>query len=82
MRGVGVVSVAHCAGVCSAVGAHGWNINKSNLFLAWLTGCVLVLVLWCCVPVMGVWWCVERFGVRVVWVVFGALLGPEATGPF
>jgi hypothetical protein len=35
MRGLVVVSVAHCAGVCSAVGAHGWNINKSNLFLAW-----------------------------------------------
>ena len=30
-----VVSVAHCAGVCSAVGAHGWNINESKIFLAW-----------------------------------------------
>ena len=36
-----VVSVAHCAGVCSAVGAHGWNISKSS-FLAW----PLVVVSW------------------------------------
>jgi len=35
MRGLVVVSVAHCAGVCSAVGAHGWNINESNVCLAW-----------------------------------------------
>ena len=77
-----VVSVAHCAGVCSAVGAHGWNINESNFFGMALTGCVLVLVrrsvslLWGC-GLCGTWlgrgWC---------GVVFGALLGPEATGPF
>jgi hypothetical protein len=29
--------MAHCAGVCSAVGAHGWNISK------W---CRLFLVVW------------------------------------
>jgi hypothetical protein len=43
MRFVVVVSVAHCAGVCSAVGAHGWNINES-FFWHGLFGCVLVLV--------------------------------------
>ena len=26
--------------------------------------------------------CLERAGAWFVWVVFGALLGPEATGPF
>ncbi|QSZ47156.1 hypothetical protein AYX22_19955 [Arthrobacter sp. D5-1] len=44
MQFVVVVSVAHCAGVCSAVGAHGWNINESNLFGMAFTGCVLVPV--------------------------------------
>jgi hypothetical protein len=39
-----VVSVAHCAGVCSAVGAHGWNINESRFFGMVFTGCVLVRV--------------------------------------
>lgn len=54
-----VVSVAHCAGVCSAVGAHGWNINESKFFGMAFTGCVLVpvrqrlfLLLW--------WWGVVR----------------------
>ena len=76
-----VVSVAHCAGVCSAVGAHGWNINESNLFGMACSGCVLVLVRH---PVSLFGGC----GVCGTWlgrgwgVVFGALLGPEATGPF
>ena len=77
-----VVSVAHCAGVCSAVGAHGWNINES-FFWHGFRGCVLVLVrrfvLLLCV---GVWVVGNVSGVRLVGVVFGALLGPEATGPF
>lgn len=70
-----VVSVAHCAGVCSAVGAHGWNINES-FFWHGLCGGVLVLVR----RSFGVVGNVS--GVLVVGVVFGALLGPEATGPF
>ena len=77
-----VVSVAHCAGVCSAVGAHGWNINES-FFWHGFRGCVLVLVrrfvLLLCV---GVWVVGNVSGVLLVGVVFGALLGPEATGPF
>ncbi len=77
-----VVSVAHCAGVCSAVGAHGWNINESNLFGMAFTGCVLVPVRQ---PVSllggcGVVW--NASGRGLCGVVFGALLGPEATGPF
>lgn len=60
-----VVSVAHCAGVCSAVGAHGWNINESNFFGMALTGCVLVLVRRPVSLFVGVW---------VVWNVAGAWL--------
>ena len=59
----------------------GGNINESRVFWHGLTGCVLVLVRQCRVP-LGVWWCQERAGAWCVWVVFGALLGPEATGPF
>jgi hypothetical protein len=81
-----VVSVAHCAGVCSAVGAHGWNINESNLF-----GMAFTVVSWCqygghglCALFWGVWGVVvgNALGRGVCGVVFGALLGPEATGPF
>ena len=84
MGGVWLFSVAHCAGVCSAVGAHGWNINESMFF-----GMACVVVSWCqyggrlfalLVGVGGGCW--ERSGAWSVWVVFGALLGPEATGPF
>ena len=77
-----VVSVAHCAGVCSAVGAHGWNISKSSFWHG-----LLVVVSWreygssfshfCVGGVVGK----AVRGVRCR-VVFGALLGPEATGPF
>jgi hypothetical protein len=70
-----VVSVAHCAGVCSAVGAHGWNINESNLFGMALTGCVLVLVrqpvsLWGC-GLCGTWWGVVGVGLCLAhcWVL-------------
>ncbi len=60
-----VVSVAHCAGVCSAVGAHGWNINESNLFGMAFTGCVLVPVRRP-VPLLGGVGCLERGrGVRL-----------------
>ncbi len=76
-----VVSVAHCAGVCSAVGAHGWNINESNLFGMAFTGCVLVPVRQH-VLLLGVGVVGNAAGVHGVGVVFGALLGPEATGPF
>ncbi len=72
---VPVRSKAHCAGVCSAVGAHGWNINESNWF--W-HGC-LVGVLVRVRQSFGVAGKVS--GVPGVVVVFGALLGPEATGP-
>lgn len=77
-----VVSVAHCAGVCSAVGAHGWNINESNLFGMAFTGCVLVPVRQFCVLFGGVVLLGKLPGRGVCGVVFGALLGPEATGPF
>ena len=76
-----VVSVAHCAGVCSAVGAHGWNINESNVCLAWPDRLCPGVSTAVRAP-LGVWWCQERAGAWCVWVVFGALLGPEATGPF
>jgi hypothetical protein len=61
-----VVSVAHCAGVCSAVGAHGWNINESNLFGMAFTGCVLVPVRQRRVPFGGVVLCGTRRGVVCV----------------
>lgn len=70
-----VVSVAHCAGVCSAVGAHGWNINESNLFGMAFTGCVLVLVRHPVVPFWGVVGCVERCWGVVCGVVFGGTVG-------
>jgi hypothetical protein len=59
------------------------GISTNRIFF-WhgLTGCVLVLVRQCCAPFGWVWWCRERAGAWFVWVVFGALLGPEATGPF
>jgi len=59
-----VVSVAHCAGVCSAVGAHGWNINESSFLFG-------MAFLWLCPGVStallpfvggGVW---NAAGVRV-----------------
>ena len=81
MRGLVVVSVAHCAGVCSAVGAHGWNINESNVCLAWPDRLCPGVSTAVRAPFGGVW-CWERAGAWFVWVVFGALLGPEATGPF
>ena len=76
MQFVVVVSVAHCAGVCSAVGAHGWNINESFF------GMACVVVSWCQYG-DSFWGAVGNVsGAWSVWVVFGALLGPEATGPF
>ncbi len=69
-----VVSVAHCAGVCSAVGAHGWNINESNLFGMAFPGCVLVLVRHPVSPCGGVG-CVERGGAWLggcVWRTVGS----------
>ena len=64
-------------------GGCSWVETSTNQDFFWhgLTGCVLVLVRQCRVP-LGVWWCQERAGAWFVWVVFGALLGPEATGPF
>ena len=61
-----VVSVAHCAGVCSAVGAHGWNINESNLFGMAFTGCVLVPVRQPVSLLGGVVLCGTRRGVDCV----------------
>lgn len=77
MDGSGVCgSKAHCAGVRSAVGAHGWNINESVFGMAFRScpgASTAPVPLWC-----GCW---ERAGVWWRGVVFGALLGPEATGP-
>jgi len=60
----------------------GGNINESRVFLAWpyrlCPGVSTAVPRLLC----GVWWCQERAGAWFVWVVFGALLGPEATGPF
>ena len=59
----------------------GGNINESKSFLAWpyrlCPGVSTAVPRLLC----GVWWCQERAGAWFVWVVFGALLGPEATGP-
>ena len=63
------------------MGAHGWNINESNLFGMAFTGCVLVPVRQP-VPLLGVWVVWKAAGAWWCGVVFGALLGPEATGPF
>ena len=62
------------------MGAHGWNINKSFFGMAF-AGCVLVLVRHLVSSFGGCGVCGTLLG-RGWWVVFGALLGPEATGPF
>ncbi len=62
-----VQELAYCAGVCSAVGAHGWNINE----WVWLCCCLLLVLCPLVVrvgvcPLLGVvvgawnvggWWC-------------------------
>ena len=65
---------AHCAGVCSAVGAHGWNINESDFFV-WhgLCGCVLALVRHRVLSVSSLLG--EGVGVCGVWKVSGMLAG-------
>ena len=76
-----VVSVAHCAGVCSAVGAHGWNINESFF------GMVFCAVSWCeygnvRLPLWGVWCCWESVPGCGVWgLCLAHCWGSEATGP-
>ena len=60
----------------------GGNINESRVFWHGLTGCVLVLVRQCRVSFVGCGGVRKAAGAWFVWVVFGALLGPEATGPF
>lgn len=74
-------SKARCAGIRPAAGAHGWNINESKVFLAWPSGRVPVPVRRPPVP-SGAAGVGNVSGARVWGVVFGALLGPEATGPF
>ncbi len=61
---------ARCAGDCSAAGAHGWNINKQRppVFPGTQYGHFFGSVL-------------ERCGEGAGGLVFGTLLGPEATGP-
>lgn len=59
----------------------GGNINESNFFGMAFTGCVLVPVRQP-VPPWGVVLCGTLPGRGWCGVVFGALLGPEATGPF
>ena len=82
MGAVVVVSVAHCAGVCSAVGAHGWNINESNLFWHGLHRLCPGASTAASCPFGGVVLSGKLPGRGLCGVVFGALLGPEATGPF
>ncbi len=70
---------AHCAGVCSAVGAHGWNISRWFGFFSSVAASTA--------PGSGASfggcgaWCVWNAGGRWRGIeAFGTLLGPEITG--
>ena len=64
-------------------GGCSWVEYQRIIFLAWLSWlCPGASTAVCALSLWGVWVVGNVSGVPLVGVVFGALLGPEATGPF